>query len=253
ATELIDASERALSDWRSQPDSADFRLGLKRPLHTLKGGARVAGITPMGDLSHELETLVMAVDNGTVAADVAVFDVIQASLDELARMREQVVNGRPVAAARAIITRLQSLSGSAAATAARPRARGGGRAPGDGARGRGSARPDAEHLGRGEHCARAPRAAARLVRFQPRGAVAYGDAPEGAAAQSRDRDRGADPAQARGRRRAPQRVRSARARPLFLHPAVLAGAGRDGQRRGEHPAAAREPRQGHADGAAAAG
>ncbi|TLY93338.1 MAG: histidine kinase, partial [Gammaproteobacteria bacterium] len=118
ATELIDASERALSDWRSQPDSADFRLGLKRPLHTLKGGARVAGITPMGDLSHELETLVMAVDNGTVAADVAVFDVIQASLDELARMREQVVNGRPVAAARAIIARLQSLSGSAAATAA---------------------------------------------------------------------------------------------------------------------------------------
>src|SRR6266480_4528939 len=118
ATELIDASERALSQWRSQPDSADFRLGLKRPLHTLKGGARVAGITPMGDLSHELETLVMAVDNGTVAADVAVFDVIQASLDELARMREQVVNGRPVTAARAIITRLQSLSGSAAATAA---------------------------------------------------------------------------------------------------------------------------------------
>ena len=114
ATELIDASERALTDWRSQPDSADFRGSLKRPLHTLKGGARVAGITPMGDLSHELETLVMAVDNGTVAADVAVFDVIQASLDELARMREQVVNGRPVATARAIIARLQSLSGSAA-------------------------------------------------------------------------------------------------------------------------------------------
>ncbi|TLZ26217.1 MAG: hypothetical protein E6K25_14360, partial [Gammaproteobacteria bacterium] len=118
ATELIDASERALSDWRSQPDSADFRLGLKRPLHTLKGGARVAGITPMGDLSHELETLVMAVDNGTVAADVAVFDVIQASLDELARMREQVINGRPVAPARAIIARLQSLTSTGAATAA---------------------------------------------------------------------------------------------------------------------------------------
>src|SRR5213082_3525478 len=51
ATELIDASERALSDWRSQPDSADFRLGLKRK-------SALSGITPMGDLSHELETLV---------------------------------------------------------------------------------------------------------------------------------------------------------------------------------------------------
>ena len=78
----------------------------------------MAGITPMGDLSHELETLVMAVDNGTVAADVAVFDVIQASLDELARMREQVINGRPVAPARAIIARLQSFTGTGAATAA---------------------------------------------------------------------------------------------------------------------------------------
>src|SRR6266404_1500174 len=117
ATELIDAAERALSEWRSQPNSADSRASLKRPLHTLKGGARMAGITPMGDLSHELETLVMSVDNGEVTAGVAVFDVIQASLDELARMREQVINGRPVAAARAIITRLQSLSRAAPPTA----------------------------------------------------------------------------------------------------------------------------------------
>ena len=50
ATELIEASERALTDWRAQPGSADCRLALKRPLHTLKGGARMAGIMPMGDL-----------------------------------------------------------------------------------------------------------------------------------------------------------------------------------------------------------
>jgi chemosensory pili system protein ChpA (sensor histidine kinase/response regulator) len=110
ATELIDAAERALADWRSQPGSPEFRVSLKRPLHTLKGGARMAGITPMGDLSHELETLVVAVDNGTLEAEPTVFEAIQASLDELARMREQVVNGRSVAPARAIIARLQSLS-----------------------------------------------------------------------------------------------------------------------------------------------
>jgi chemosensory pili system protein ChpA (sensor histidine kinase/response regulator) len=110
ATELIDTSERALSDWRTQPDSAEYRLGLKRPLHTLKGGARMAGITPMGDLSHEVESLVMLVDTGTLKADAALFDAIQASLDELARMREQVANGRRVSPARAIIARLQDLS-----------------------------------------------------------------------------------------------------------------------------------------------
>ncbi len=110
ATELIEFSESALSDWRSEPGSPEYRAALKRPLHTLKGGARMAGITAMGDLSHELETLVMQVDNGSVPADDGVFDVIQASLDELARMREAVANGRRVSAARAMIARIQGLS-----------------------------------------------------------------------------------------------------------------------------------------------
>jgi chemosensory pili system protein ChpA (sensor histidine kinase/response regulator) len=110
ATELIEASERALADWRAQPGSAECRLGLKRPLHTLKGGARMAGITAMGDLSHELETLVMLVDNGTVVTDGPLLDAIQASLDELARMREQVANGRRVAPARQMLERLQRLA-----------------------------------------------------------------------------------------------------------------------------------------------
>jgi chemosensory pili system protein ChpA (sensor histidine kinase/response regulator) len=110
ATELIDASEHALSDWRSQPESAEYCLALKRPLHTLKGGARMAGITPMGDLSHELESLVMLVDTDKLEANGALFDAIQASLDELARMREQVATGQRVTPARAIIARLQNLA-----------------------------------------------------------------------------------------------------------------------------------------------
>ncbi|HYC08680.1 MAG TPA: Hpt domain-containing protein, partial [Steroidobacteraceae bacterium] len=122
ATELIDASEHALSDWRSQPASAEYRLGLKRPLHTLKGGARMAGITPMGDLSHEVESLVMLVDTGKLSADGALFDAIQASLDELARMRDRVATGQPVAPARAVITRLQALARPAGAPPAAPAA-----------------------------------------------------------------------------------------------------------------------------------
>ncbi len=125
ATELIEASERALADWRAQPNSAECRLGLKRPLHTLKGGARMAGIMPMGDLSHELETLVMLVDNGTVQADGPLLDAIQASLDELARMREQVANGRRVAPARQMLERLQRLARPGAKAPATPAAAGG--------------------------------------------------------------------------------------------------------------------------------
>ena len=51
------------------------------------------------------------------------FDAIQASLDELARMREQVTNGRRVSPARAMLDRLKSLGRpgqAAAAPAAAP-------------------------------------------------------------------------------------------------------------------------------------
>jgi len=80
----------------------------------------MAGITAMGDLSHELETLVMQVDNGSVPTDDAMFDVIQASLDDLARMREAVANGRRVSSARAMIARIHSLSKPRGAAAPGP-------------------------------------------------------------------------------------------------------------------------------------
>ncbi len=83
----------------------------------------MAGITPMGDLSHELESLVMLVETGKLQAEGALFEAIQASLDELARMREQVATGQRVAPARAIIARLQNLShqaGSAPSAATTP-------------------------------------------------------------------------------------------------------------------------------------
>ncbi len=110
ATELIEASEAALSAWRAEPQSAERLAALKRPLHTLKGGARMAGITAMGDLSHELETLVNQVDGGAVPARDSTFETLQASLDELASMRDSVAAGRGVAPAREAIARIRALS-----------------------------------------------------------------------------------------------------------------------------------------------
>jgi hypothetical protein len=65
----------------------------------------------------------MQVDNDTVAPNDALFEVVQASLDELARMREMVANGRRVSPARAMITRIKSLAlpkSAPAASAAAP-------------------------------------------------------------------------------------------------------------------------------------
>ena len=37
-------------NWQHVPE-------LQRDLHTLKGGARIAGLAPIGDLTHAIETL----------------------------------------------------------------------------------------------------------------------------------------------------------------------------------------------------
>ena len=118
ALELIEGSERALAEWRASAGSAERAFALKRALHTLKGGARMAGIVAMGDLSHELETLVGQAEGGALAAGDAVFEVIQASLDQLAAMREAVVNGQGVSPAQATIARIRALTQPGAGVAA---------------------------------------------------------------------------------------------------------------------------------------
>ena len=56
----------------------------------------MAGIRAMGDISHELESLLAAVEVGSVHADAAAFDVLQESLDELHRMREMANFGQRI-------------------------------------------------------------------------------------------------------------------------------------------------------------
>jgi chemosensory pili system protein ChpA (sensor histidine kinase/response regulator) len=107
ATELLDSADAALSALKTERGDRDRLTELKRVLHTLKGGARMAGITAMGDLSHELESLLIQLGENAARLDDRSAEVAQASLDELARMRDYVGAGRPVPVARDLITRIR--------------------------------------------------------------------------------------------------------------------------------------------------
>ena len=93
AMELLDAAQVSLAAWNANPSDRLPIAELQRQLHTLKGGARMAGIAAMGDLSHELETLVMQIDTGAVIGGDRALAIVQASLDELAHMRDTVAKG----------------------------------------------------------------------------------------------------------------------------------------------------------------
>ena len=110
ATELLEAAELSLSAWNHDRKSKDRVVELQRQLHTLKGGARMAGITAMGDLSHELESLVIQIDGGAVPGDDRAHAVMQASLDELARMRDLVSKGELPSSATSLLSQIRGLS-----------------------------------------------------------------------------------------------------------------------------------------------
>jgi len=125
ATELLESAQASLSVWNKDRQDKQPVAELQRQLHTLKGGARMAGITAMGDLSHELETLVLQIDGGAVAGNDHAHAVMQASLDELSRMRDLVSTGTLPSKARDLIAQIRGLAGQpgaiqAAATPAAP-------------------------------------------------------------------------------------------------------------------------------------
>jgi len=59
--DLLDHSDALLAQLRAAPDSRDAVAGLQRDLHTLKGGARMAGLMEIGELGHAMETLLESV------------------------------------------------------------------------------------------------------------------------------------------------------------------------------------------------
>jgi chemosensory pili system protein ChpA (sensor histidine kinase/response regulator) len=58
--DLLDHSDQLLVRLRESPDEREVIGGLQRDLHTLKGGARMAGIMPIGELGHAMESLLEA-------------------------------------------------------------------------------------------------------------------------------------------------------------------------------------------------
>jgi len=70
----------------------------------------MAGIIAMGDLSHELETLVIQIDNGTVAVNDRAHHVMQSSLDELAHDARYGQRRKLPTMATALIAQIRGLS-----------------------------------------------------------------------------------------------------------------------------------------------
>jgi chemosensory pili system protein ChpA (sensor histidine kinase/response regulator) len=109
ADELIESCEEILQKITSNPNDEDSIHQLQRYMHTLKGGARMAELTPVGDLTHLLESLVIKVSDKHIKADKYLFDTLNYSVDRLALMLKNVKDRAPIDTASDLVLQLEAL------------------------------------------------------------------------------------------------------------------------------------------------
>ncbi|WP_106802395.1 Hpt domain-containing protein [Pseudomonas sp. S5D5] len=109
AADILDSSGSALLRWQAEPNNRQEVETLLRDLHTLKGGARMVEIGPIGDLAHELEFLYEGLSAGLLAPSDELFALLQGCHDRLAQMIDAVADGLPVGSVDKLIERIKSL------------------------------------------------------------------------------------------------------------------------------------------------
>src|SRR6185312_3476638 len=89
AREILDHADGVLAQWHAEPAELSCVGELQRDLHTLKGGARIAGLMPLGDLAHAIETVLEKPirDAGKTGA---LISTLEASFDQLHALVQRV-------------------------------------------------------------------------------------------------------------------------------------------------------------------
>jgi chemosensory pili system protein ChpA (sensor histidine kinase/response regulator) len=109
AYDLINSTGSALHTWSEDPSNRAVAAELQRDVHTLKGGARMAGVEPIGGLTHVLEDLFEKVAEGELAATDAMNDLLFACHDRLAQMVEQAATQKPCPPAEDLVQQVEAI------------------------------------------------------------------------------------------------------------------------------------------------
>ena len=93
AESLLPETSAQLRAWRAAPGDSAARNALQRNLHTIKGSARMVGAMRLGELTHVMESRVIAVSEGHLSPSNEVFETLEAQADRLAEAVERLKRG----------------------------------------------------------------------------------------------------------------------------------------------------------------
>jgi chemosensory pili system protein ChpA (sensor histidine kinase/response regulator) len=97
AMDLLDSAGQALQRWLDDPENATPLSALQRDLHTLKGGARMASVAPVGDLGHELENIYESLIDRRCSYSPPLAGLLLDCHDHLATLLDQLQRHEPLA------------------------------------------------------------------------------------------------------------------------------------------------------------
>ncbi len=112
ASEILDSSDAILARLRGDPTSTELLNNLRREMHTLKGGSRMAGFMTVGELAHAAESVLDALGKGTLKGSSRIMDLIQRALDGLHQMLAGVLSGAQLPTQRELIEELHGVLGA---------------------------------------------------------------------------------------------------------------------------------------------
>ena len=107
--DILDHSDGLLAKLRENPGERELVVGLQRDLHTLKGGARMAGLAPIGDLGHAAESLLEAVADGRRELGPAGMELLERVFDRLHGMVKRVGERRALATPQMLLGCVEAL------------------------------------------------------------------------------------------------------------------------------------------------
>ena len=106
--DLMDHCDGLISELRAAPDDRDVLAGLQRDLHTLKGGARMAGINAIGDLGHDIESLLETVAAGRTQLERSDVQLLERGFDRLHQLLTRTGQHRQVQPADDLLAAFQA-------------------------------------------------------------------------------------------------------------------------------------------------
>lgn len=90
ADEICEELETSILNWSTERDNRLYMENMLRGLHTLKGGARLCGLSTLGDMAHDFESVVIEVQNDERTVDDALFADLNQRYDAITARLQKV-------------------------------------------------------------------------------------------------------------------------------------------------------------------